>query len=517
VARERTTKGLAKRIELTYYQKPHGFRKWWRHLCIGATALAVLWILVEAVRGDQRIYTSGPVATAHRMFETDCARCHVTAPKPAVGPAVGATSSDVPPPKPPIVPAAVGHGGYFARVSDGACLACHDGTIHHDNMTQDFTCATCHLEHKVGTTLARMSDRHCTVCHADLQTKGGKAEFEPKVPDLAQHPEIALFRKNIPDPTVIKLNHRVHLKTRGRSGPEPLGCQSCHVEDDAGKYMKAMSYDRHCKACHPLTTSDDVEVPHQRPEAIQAFLQARAGARGGAAAPAKPADKPAEEEQPTGGRKRGGSAEGPAPDVRLVSLFGAPAVVTTDGGQFPLLLAQRKRGGEAEEEAKPAAPSAPAAPAAGGAPSGGGGGAAAAAKVKELLADKRQGCPFCHTVQPGATPEALPTIVPPKIPVRWQQHATFDHRAHRPLACAACHEKALQSEDTADILLPKLQACRECHREGGGARAGCVECHLYHDRAKERSSDGPFKTVPGFVAADGKPAAPAAPAEQKKP
>ena len=318
----------------------------------------MLWIVVEAVRGDQRIYTSGPVATAHRMFETDCARCHVNLPKPAAGPAAGATASDVAPPKPSIVPAAAGRGGYFARVSDGACLACHDGTIHHANMTQDFTCATCHLEHKVGNTLARMSDRHCTVCHDDLQTKDGKTEFERKVTDLAQHPEIALFRKNLKDPTVIKLNHRVHLKTRGRSGPEPLGCSSCHVEDDAGKYMKAMSYDRHCKACHPLTTSDDIEVPHQRPEAIQAFLMARAPARG--AAPAKPADKPAEEEQPTGGRKRGGSAEGPRPDVRLASLFTAPAV-TTDGGQFPILLAQRKRGGEAEEEAKPAAPSAPAA------------------------------------------------------------------------------------------------------------------------------------------------------------
>jgi hypothetical protein len=140
------------------------------------------------------------------------------------------------------------------------------------------------------------------------------------------------------------------------------------------------------------------------------------------------------------------------------------------------------------------------------------GGAAAAAKVKELLQDKRQGCPFCHTVQPA---EPLPTIVPPKIPIRWQPHASFDHRAHRPLACAACHEAARQSEDTTDVLLPKLQVCRECHRGGGGARAGCVECHLYHDRAKERSPDGPFPTVPQFVAGDGRPVAPPVPAEKK--
>jgi hypothetical protein len=512
VARERTVKGLAKRIELTYYHKPHFFRRWWRHLCIGATALAVLWIVVEAVRGDQRIYTSGPVATAHRMFETDCARCHVDLPKPAPGPPAGATATGpgIPVPRPTIVPAAAGRGGYFARVSDGACLACHDGTIHHDNMTQDLTCATCHLEHKVGNTLARMSDRHCTVCHADLQVKDGKPRFEAKVTDLVQHPEIALFRKNLKDQTQIKFNHKAHAKeVRGPSGPVTLGCASCHLEDDAGKYMKAVTYEVHCKACHPLSTSDDVAVPHQRPEVIQGFLLVRAPAKAapaGAAAPAKPADKPAEEGT---GRKRPGSAGIPRHEVRLASLFAASAVMA-DGGQLPILLAQRKRGGDAEEEEKPAA----AAPSA--APSGGAGGGvgsgAAAAKVKELLADKRQGCAYCHTVQPA---EPLATIVPPKIPTRWQQQAHFDHRAHRPLACSACHEAARTSEDTADILLPKLQVCRECHRDGGGARAACVECHLYHDRAKERSSDGPFPTVPKFVATDGRAATPPAPAEKK--
>jgi hypothetical protein len=139
----------------------------------------------------------------------------------------------------------------------------------------------------------------------------------------------------------------------------------------------------------------------------------------------------------------------------------------------------------------------------GGAPAGGGGaGAARVADMERELFQGRQGCSYCHTMQKT---EPLPTIVPPKIPVRWQQHASFDHRAHRPIACVGCHAAAPKSADTTDVLLPKLGVCQECHRAGGGARAGCPECHLYHDRVKERSPDGPH-SVPQFLTKEAPPA-----------
>jgi len=134
---------------------------------------------------------------------------------------------------------------------------------------------------------------------------------------------------------------------------------------------------------------------------------------------------------------------------------------------------------------------------------------AAVAQMERDLFQGRQGCPYCHTVEKT---EPLPRIVPPKIPVRWLPHSSFDHRAHRPLACAACHPDAKKSVETTDVLLPRMPVCRECHRGGVGARAGCVECHIYHDRSKERAPDGPH-TVPQFTA---KGAAPAA-APAKKP
>lgn len=184
--RSRTTKGLAKRIELTYYQKPHPFRRWWRRLCLVVPLLGVLWLVGMAAVGDQRIYTSGPVTTAHTMIDAACERCHIEVPREAPRP--GATPPATPAPgvaAPGAAAAKAGlpvhTGGWFLRrVSDGACLTCHDGSIHHGTQTVEPRCAACHLEHTGRTTLAFITDRHCTQCHADLKTRGGTSEFEDR-------------------------------------------------------------------------------------------------------------------------------------------------------------------------------------------------------------------------------------------------------------------------------------------------------------------------------------------------
>src|SRR5262249_30604865 len=84
---------------------------------------------------------------------------------------------------------------------------------------------------------------------------------------------------------------------------------------------------------------------------------------------------------------------------------------------------------------------------------------------------------------------ALPQFLPTRIPVRWLRHAVFDHGVHRPIQCVECH-KATTSTQTADVLMPSVSVCRECHRSGSGARTACVECHLYHDKSLETDLNG---------------------------
>jgi hypothetical protein len=135
-----------------------------------------------------------------------------------------------------------------------------------------------------------------------------------------------------------------------------------------------------------------------------------------------------------------------------------------------------RRGGAAPAEAAPAAPK--------------GWVAERTAAAHGLLFGK-QVCGSCHTLK-GNDPASV-EVVPPKIPARWLPHSRFDHAPHRPLACVECHGLATTSEKTTDVLMPKAETCRECHRPRGGARAGCVECHRYHDKTREASQDGPFK------------------------
>ena len=87
------------------------------------------------------------------------------------------------------------------------------------------------------------------------------------------------------------------------------------------------------------------------------------------------------------------------------------------------------------------------------------------------------GCAYCHEVKNSAA--GSPEITPPIMPERWLAHAKFNHAKHANISCEKCHD-ALDSKDTADILLPAKETCAECHSPRGGVANSCAECHNYH-------------------------------------
>jgi hypothetical protein len=625
----RPTKARAKRIELEYFKRSHPLRKARFVLSIVAPALAALWVLASAVQGDQRLYTSGAVSTAHFMFDAACSECHLPTTMMGV-PRTG--------------------GSYFLKTTSLACERCHAGPVHHDTQvvpaslrdpgTDAQRCATCHVEHEGHVVLADLGPRHCTSCHAGLQTKpGAKAGFQARVTDFAtDHPEFAvrsddgrpgrvrLDDKTPPrDPTQLNLNHRKHLKVglrdidrvKGkpgvleRDGQLQLGCTFCHRTDARGATIQPVSYQEHCATCHALDVDGKVpgaQAPHEEPPIVHAYLrtlyvEAYEQCRGGnpeadavkkgwceklqlasaapAAAPPAGAAAPAQGEsrgrllrRPEGGaepekqdkpeegegaprrlRRGGGASLDPVDRVRLAHL--AAAMTHTDApgllglrrvasGPAPAragtMLAQGRllRGAPAEEPKAEAPADAPRRLRRGGdepkeepAPSEGGGrrllrgggGDAPAAEAPRAAAARAPGpaalawadeqlpriekrifgqCAECHvkqddeerkvpvykkTAMPGPRRLARPGDAPEP---RWLPHSVFDHGVHRPMSCTACHVRAKESEDRADVLLPSIGVCRECHAPTGGARTTCVECHLYHDKTKERDMSGPF-------------------------
>ena len=291
MARTRTTKKLAQRIDLHYFKRPTPLKyaKFW--LSFLTPLLALLWIVGRGVSSDHHVYSSGSLSRAHAVLEKQCAACHVRQ-----------------------------AGAFSAKAADRACLDCHDGPAHHASKMASPACAACHAEHRGRVNLAAASDQACATCHADLRNSRPETRYASRIRSLEDgHPEFAALREIAEIPAggsaTIKLNHSIHMKPI-RRGPNGvlvnLECGNCHrptgVEADltyadakyraatvsyndellpmsAGSFrpqkpltgrelMAPVKFANACAACHLLTFDKrfDEGVPHDKPDLVHAFL-----------------------------------------------------------------------------------------------------------------------------------------------------------------------------------------------------------------------------------------------------
>lgn len=446
--RIRTTKNLAKRMDMQYFKQAHPLRSWRLWLSVLVPAVAIGWFAVQRAN-SQKIYSSGPLSAAHAVLGKQCNVCHVT------------------------------RLGFFrATVSDDACSRCHDAPAHHsDKVSRTVSCASCHIEHRGSPRLASTDDPSCTQCHANLLTRSGSSHFARVVKDFdKQHPEFAALRSDGVDPGQVKLNHYAHLRPNlaGPSGRVQMDCQDCHqlmatsnnwpysqsraapkpmpVADDTSTglkhrrsmdYMSPILYVNQCGGCHvkdlQFDKRFDQATPHDKPEVVQAFLIQ------------KYSDYFATHPRAL--------SEAVAPDRIL------PGATISRNMNLPV---PRTRQEWIDQQV--------------------------------MLADRllfEKGCKLCHVMIAGNGP--LPSVAKSSIPSRWFLHAEFSHGSHRLLTCTACHDRTPESRKTADILIPGIASCRSCHEDNGpqhdAASGRCSECHAYHDWTKERPTKGTF-TVP---------------------
>lgn len=479
MARTRTTKKLAQRIDLNYFKRPTPLKraKFWLSLVLPLLALS--WITWRGFSGDHRVYSSGRMSRAHAVLEKECAACHVQ------------TAS-----------------AFSAKAADSACLDCHDGPIHHAVSPSGgirLACAECHTEHRGRINISAANDQVCAVCHANLKTLAGVSALGPVIHKTHirsfedGHPEFAALQPTpgypTRDPGTIKVNHAIHMKPirRGPIGPDvQLVCSDCHrslaaqgliysnnaspfvplsnwiyadirylvakpsyLESDINvavppsilppyepptgrEFMAPVSFAKACSGCHSLAFDKrfDEGVPHDRPEIVHAFLITKFQQYIGT----HPAEVRVQRDP---GRDLGGKPL--PPQVRVVSPSQWVAERTAD--------------------------------------------------AEELL--WRKTCKQCHALTTSQD-STLPQVATANVKTRWMPLAKFDHDAHRGFSCAGCHAKALTSTELSDTLLPGIGICKTCHAPGPGhADSRCSECHTYHDWSK-RKEVAPKFTVPAL-------------------
>src|SRR5262245_27124400 len=167
MARTRTTKAVAQRIDLNYFKRPTPLKRAKLWLAILAPAIALVWIGWHFLGGDQRVYSSGRLSEAHAVLEKQCAVCHVRA------------ASE-----------------FSAKAADSACLACHDGPPHHTSSSNTrLACALCHSEHRGRVSLVATTNQSCAQCHGDLSAAKRDSKYAKQIRTFEDgHPEFASLR-----------------------------------------------------------------------------------------------------------------------------------------------------------------------------------------------------------------------------------------------------------------------------------------------------------------------------------
>ena len=101
-------------------------------------------------------------------------------------------------------------------------------------------------------------------------------------------------------------------------------------------------------------------------------------------------------------------------------------------------------------------------------------------------------CKQCHLVTAPKKDGDIWRVARPLIVDRWMPKGVFVHASHKSINCIDCHEQAPKSKTSADVILPDLKSCRQCH---GGEDVSdklpstCTMCHVFH-----RPELGPMRT-----------------------
>jgi predicted CXXCH cytochrome family protein len=329
----------------------------------------------------------------------------------------------------------------FVRVRNAACTDCHADVGRHfaaDGPATELDtmrCAGCHAEHNEPATLVRRDDALCTDCHAGIAAvAGAEADLEDVADFHDAHPE---FRLAQGEPERLKFPHDEHMDPAGIEGKDGkdvvMACDDCHRPEADGGRMQPVTMEAHCADCHRLDFDPafpEATVPHADASTVLRRLV----------------------------EYYSRSFLELYPDPQATAQPARPARVpgrVTDARERARLLQQ------ARERAFTVA--------------------------RDLF--ERRTCHDCHEIAATGNADDPWKVEPAELRTAWMPRARFNHGRHATALseCELCHDAA-RSKDAADVLMPKIEDCRECHGSGdphrnpeGRVQSGCTMCHGFHD------------------------------------
>lgn len=394
-----------------------------------------------------RVWTAGPLIAAHELAAgRRCSSCHEQV---------------------------------FVHVRDSACRDCHKSTADHvaradllqTNLGPPRRCAQCHQEHQASSAGLIVRDHQlCVDCHARSDSEFGALKVLP-VTGFArnEHPAftVSLIKpaaapgasgqtagqtagqtdwvvRREPVATAreqsnLTFSHAQHLdaaRVTRASDSGALGCSDCHTLAVDGEHFIPVTMQRSCASCHELTfdpAAPDRQLPHGKPRDAILLIQDYYVRK-------------AVDPNPTASvvqRRR-------LPDqpVEETSTCSGPAFARA------MCLAQ--------------------------------------ADIENQF--KSRNCASCHHVTDTHSTEILERflIAPVRLTRDYFPHVRFSHRAHAvqndksgDAACLSCHA-VKTSRSSADVFIPDLPKCLECHSERlarDRIALQCADCHSYHPKS----------------------------------
>ncbi|MBI4986142.1 MAG: FHA domain-containing protein [Rhodocyclales bacterium] len=330
------------------------------------------------------------------------------------------------------------HRQAFRAVPDAACTDCHRATSPHATpaAAADLRCAGCHRDHKGKDGMVRSDVPLCVSCHGDIKRRSVDSALADVHGFDADHPEFSVTFKSRPGDAGVR---RVALSDK-TALVEESGLKFSH-KAHSGKVRRPSEPQKFqvmaCADCHqpdsgglrfkPVTMKEHCFDCHREEFDF---------------------NPPVDEH-----RLAHGSERAVVDMLEHYYLKKALREDTGRGGRVPVQQALVDAAARA--------------------------GNTAAALTGDI------GCGLCHETEPAGSGAGIPwKIRPLAITERWLPQARFAHDKHRAAKCTQCHELN-RSRDSADVAIPDLQKCRECHggEQGGNHKVAspCAACHAFHD------------------------------------